>query len=150
MIQLIPAIDIIDGRCVRLSKGDYDSKKVYDASPLDMAMAYADCGVRRIHLVDLDGAKQSAPANLQTLEAIASKVDIEIEWGGGISSDAALADAFNAGATCGIIGTVAALKPELFRGWLKNPSAVPADELAAIPVEETFVGGVRVFSRAGD
>lgn len=120
MIQLIPAIDIIDGRCVRLSKGDYESKKVYDASPLDMAMAYADCGVRRIHLVDLDGAKQSAPANLQTLEAIASKVDIEIEWGGGISSDAALADAFNAGATCGIIGTVAALKPELFRGWLKK------------------------------
>lgn len=120
MIQLIPAIDIIDGRCVRLSKGDYDSKKVYDASPLDMAMAYADCGVRRIHLVDLDGAKQSVPVNLQTLEAIASKVDIEIEWGGGISSDAALADAFNAGATCGIIGTVAALKPELFRGWLKK------------------------------
>lgn len=120
MIEIIPAIDIIDGRCVRLSQGDYAQKKVYDAFPVDMAKTYADCGVKRIHLVDLDGAKLSKPANLKTLEAIASAVDIEIEWGGGISSDQALADAFNAGATCGIIGSVAALEPEKFRTWLQK------------------------------
>ena len=89
MIQIIPAIDIIDGRCVRLTKGDYGQKKVYDSSPVDMALKYADCGVSRIHLVDLDGAKASAPMNLKTLEQISSKVDVEIEWGGGIA-DAAL------------------------------------------------------------
>lgn len=120
MIEIIPAIDIIDGRCVRLSQGDYAQKKVYDAFPVDMAKTYADCGVKRIHLVDLDGAKLSRPANLKTLEAIASAVDIEIEWGGGISSDQALTDAFNAGATCGIIGSVAALEPEKFRAWLQK------------------------------
>ena len=119
MIQIIPAIDIIEGRCVRLTKGDYGSRKVYDASPLDMAMSYADCGVKRIHLVDLDGAKASQPVNLRTLEAIASKVSVETEWGGGISSDQALKDCFNAGATCGIIGSVAVRKPELMHGWLE-------------------------------
>lgn len=119
MIQIIPAIDIIEGRCVRLTKGDYSSRKVYDASPLDMAMSYADCGVKRIHLVDLDGAKASQPVNLKTLEAIAGKVSFETEWGGGISSDQALKDCFNAGATCGIIGSVAVRKPDLMHGWLK-------------------------------
>lgn len=118
MIQLIPAIDIIGGRCVRLSKGDYDSKKVYDALPADMARAYADCGVRRIHLVDLDGAKVSSPVNLKTLEQIASSVDIEIEWGGGIADSAALDSVFNAGATQAIVGSVAALRQELFEQWL--------------------------------
>ena len=71
MTDILPAIDLIDGRCVRLTKGDYGQKKVYDASPVDMAKRYADCGVRRIHLVDLDGAKISAPVNLRTLERIA-------------------------------------------------------------------------------
>ncbi len=120
MISIIPAIDIIDGRCVRLSKGDYARKKVYDAHPVDMALQYADCGVRRIHLVDLDGAKLSSPVNLRTLEAIASKVDVELEWGGGISSESALADVFNAGAGCAIVGSVAALQPEQFRCWLRR------------------------------
>lgn len=120
MISIIPAIDIIDGRCVRLSKGDYAQKKVYDAQPVDMARQYADVGVKRIHLVDLDGAKISSPANLRTLESIASAVDVELEWGGGISSDAALSDVFNAGADCAIIGSVAALQPEQFRAWLRK------------------------------
>ena len=120
MIEIIPAIDIIEGRCVRLSKGDYGQKKVYDSSPLDMALQYADCGVKRIHLVDLDGAKVSHPVNLKTLEAIASKVGLEIEWGGGLSSDEALRSSFSAGATCGIIGSVAVKEPELMHGWLKG------------------------------
>ena len=118
MIQIIPAIDIIDGRCVRLSQGDYDRKKVYDASPLDMALAYQDAGVARLHLVDLDGAKQSAPANLRVLEQLASRTSMEIEWGGGIKTLDALKAVFDSGATYGICGSVAALKPELFREWL--------------------------------
>jgi len=118
MIEIIPAIDIIEGRCVRLSRGDYDCRKVYDASPVDMAASYADCGVKRIHLVDLDGAKASSPANLATLEKIASRVDVELEWGGGIKSSQALGSVFDAGATCAIVGSVAALHPELFEQWL--------------------------------
>ncbi|MDO5442441.1 MAG: 1-(5-phosphoribosyl)-5-[(5-phosphoribosylamino)methylideneamino]imidazole-4-carboxamide isomerase [Bacteroidia bacterium] len=120
MIEIIPAIDIIDGRCVRLTKGDYAQKKVYDSSPVDMAVRYADCGVKRIHLVDLDGAKASCPMNLKTLEQIASKVSMEIEWGGGLSGDSAVKDMFNAGATCGIIGSVAVRKPELMHRWLEE------------------------------
>ena len=118
MIQIIPAIDIISGRCVRLTKGDYAQTKVYDASPVDMACRYADCGVKRIHMVDLDGAKASSPANLATLEKVAYKVNCEIEWGGGIKDSQALQDVLNAGATHAIIGSVAALKPELFEQWL--------------------------------
>ena len=83
-IEIIPAIDIIEGRCVRLSQGDYDRRKVYDASPVDMAKRYADCGVKRIHVVDLDGAKSSSPKNLRTLEHMAVGAGVEIEWGGGI------------------------------------------------------------------
>lgn len=120
MIQIIPAIDIIDGRCVRLTKGDYSLKTVYDGAPEDVALSYADCGVRRIHIVDLDGAKLSCPQNLRSLEKIASRVNCEIEWGGGIKDDRALRDVFNAGGTKAIIGSVAALKPELFELWLKR------------------------------
>ena len=119
MIEIIPAIDIIDGRCVRLTKGDFADKKVYDASPLDMAMQYADCGVRRIHMVDLDGARRSKPMNLKTLEEVSSKSGVEIEWGGGIADDSALASIFNAGATQAIVGSVAALRPAEFSRWLR-------------------------------
>ncbi len=118
MMQILPAIDIIDGRCVRLTRGDYAQKKVYDASPVDMAARYADCGVTRIHLVDLDGARLSAPANLAVLEQIASRGEVETEWGGGIADETALRNVFDAGATKAIIGSVAALKPALFADWL--------------------------------
>lgn len=118
MTEIVPAIDIIDGRCVRLTQGDYGEKKVYDASPLDMALRYADCGVKRIHMVDLDGAKASEPRNLKVLEQAASKSGLEIEWGGGIALTEALGSTFDAGATQAIIGSVAALKPDLFKLWL--------------------------------
>ena len=120
MIRIIPAIDLIEGRCVRLTRGDYFQKKVYDGSPVDVARSYADCGVERIHLVDLDGAKAGGPKNLATLEAIARAVSCELEWGGGISNDAALEAAFSAGATHAIIGSVAALHPERLEGWLRQ------------------------------
>lgn len=118
MINIIPAIDLIDGKCVRLTKGDYNQKKEYSASPLDMALRYQDIGISRLHLVDLDGAKSSSPKNLHVLEEIATRTSLDIEWGGGIKSDEALRDAFNAGADHLIIGSVAANQPERFAHWL--------------------------------
>lgn len=118
MIKIIPAIDLIEGRCVRLTKGDYGLKKVYDGSPLDVARQFADAGVSRIHLVDLDGAKAGSPKNLHVLESIASSVSCELEWGGGIGATESLKSVFDAGATHAIVGSVAALKPELFEEWL--------------------------------
>ena len=118
MINVIPAIDLIDGKCVRLTKGDYNQKKQYDASPLDMALRYQDIGISRLHVVDLDGAKSSSPKNLHVLEEIATRTSLDIEWGGGIKSDEALRDAFNAGAGHLIIGSVAVSKPDLFARWL--------------------------------
>jgi len=123
MIQIIPAIDLIEGRCVRLTKGDYGQKKIYDGVPADLARQYADAGVKRIHLVDLDGAKAGEPRNLKVLEAIASRVDCELEWGGGIAHTEALESVFSAGATHAIAGSVAALKPELFEQWLQRYGA---------------------------
>ena len=118
MIRIIPAIDLIDGRCVRLTRGDYKKKKVYDGDPAEVARSYADCGVERIHLVDLDGARTGSPQNLKTLETIASAVSCELEWGGGIADDAALGSVFDAGATHAIVGSVAALHPAIFSRWL--------------------------------
>lgn len=120
MIQIVPAIDIIGGRCVRLTKGDYASVKSYDASPVEAARRFAGCGVRRIHLVDLDGAKAGAPCNLATLEAIASAVSCELEWGGGIAEEKDLKDIFNAGADYAIVGSVAALRPDVFESWVRR------------------------------
>lgn len=118
MMQLIPAIDLIDSRCVRLSKGDYATKKEYDADPLDWALQLQDCGIKRLHVVDLDGAKASEPANLKVLERIASNTQLDIEWGGGIKSDVALQSVFNAGANRAICGSVAVDKPEQFSEWI--------------------------------
>lgn len=119
MVEIIPAIDIIEGRCVRLSQGDYAQRKVYDASPVDMAKRYADCGVKRIHVVDLDGAKSSSPKNLKLLERMAVGASVEIEWGGGLKSEEALRAIFDYGATYAIVGSVAAQKRELFAEWLE-------------------------------
>lgn len=118
MIEVIPAIDIIDGRCVRLSQGDYGRSKTY-GDPLDMAKAFAEAGASRVHLVDLDGAKASSPANLAVLEKIASLGALRSEWGGGIKSAQALRSVFDSGADWAIIGSIAALEPDLFAQWLQ-------------------------------
>lgn len=118
MIQVIPAIDIIQGRCVRLTKGDYSTGKVY-GDPLDMAKAFADAGASRIHLVDLDGAKASSPCNLKVLEQVAS-IGMKAEWGGGIKSTEALSSVFNSGACWAIIGSIAVKNPDLFASWLNT------------------------------
>ena len=118
MIEIIPAIDILGGICTRLSQGDYATQKNYGGNPAEWARAYADCGVRRLHLVDLEGAKEAAPKNLRTLEEIASLGLLKVEWGGGIKDNDALASVWNAGANDAIIGSIAARKPELMLRWL--------------------------------
>lgn len=120
MTEIIPATDIIEGRCVRLSQGDYTRSRVYDASPLDMALRFQDAGVHRLHLVDLDGAKASQPINLHVLEEIATHTNLDIEWGGGIKSRTALEDIFAAGAGHAICGSIAVRQPELFSEWLES------------------------------
>lgn len=119
MTEIIPAIDIIDGKCVRLSKGDYNAKTVYDASPVDMVKRFLDYGFTRIHAVDLDGAKAGKPCNLGILEKMAVVPgDPRIEWGGGIKTDMDMRDCDNAGCCYAVIGSVAAKSPELFEKWL--------------------------------
>ena len=120
MIEIIPAIDIIGGKCTRLSQGDYATQKDYGGDPAEWARAYADCGIRRLHLVDLEGAKAASPMNLRTLERISSLGLLKLEWGGGIKNDEALSDVFNAGAEWAIIGSVAAKEPERMKGWLQK------------------------------
>ncbi len=120
MIEIIPAVDIIDGRCVRLSQGNYSSKRVYDALPQEMVRRFVDAGMPRIHAVDLDGARLGRPLSLSTLEAMASINGASVEWGGGLKSTEDLNSARNAGATYLVSGSIAARKPELFASWLKS------------------------------
>ena len=117
---IFPAIDLIGGRCVRLSQGDYARQKTYDQDPVDLARQYAGWGVRRLHLVDLDGAKASSPKNLRVLEQIASLDLLKLEWGGDIKTDQALSDVWNAGADWTIVGSVAAREPERMEAWLRR------------------------------
>lgn len=122
-MELIPAIDLIDGRCVRLTQGDYGQTKIYDAEPVDMARRYADCGVRRLHIVDLDGAKAKAPCNLSTLEKVVAATGLDVEWGGGIKDSVAMQQVVDAGASRVICGSVAVDNPELFAQWLQEYGA---------------------------
>lgn len=120
MIEIIPAIDIINGECVRLSQGDYSRKTIYSTTPLEMARLYADAGVKRLHLVDLDGAKAGEPRNLATLREISNAKILNIEWGGGIKDRAGLEAVLGAGADYAIIGSLAVKNPERMEEWLKE------------------------------
>ena len=119
MIELIPAIDIIDGQCVRLTKGDYDQKSVYGA-PLDMALEFERIGFKRLHMVDLDGAKSKHIVNDAVLKVVTTKTQLSIDFGGGIKSDEDIEKAFAAGASMVTIGSIAVTQPDLFMGWLKK------------------------------
>ncbi len=123
MIKVIPAIDIIGGRCVRLSQGNYNACKVYSGNPLEIAKEFEDCGTELLHIVDLDGAKASSPVNLALLEQIASKTTLKCEFGGGIKSWDSLSDALSAGAYRVICGSIACNSPELFIEWLLSAGA---------------------------
>jgi phosphoribosylformimino-5-aminoimidazole carboxamide ribotide isomerase len=118
MIELIPAIDIIDGKCVRLSQGDYDSKKVYNENPVEVAKEFEVNGIRRLHIVDLDGAASDHIVNYRMLEQIASQTTLVIDFGGGIKTDKDLEIAFNSGAQMITGGSIAVKNPKLFQKWL--------------------------------
>lgn len=118
MIEIIPAIDIIGGECVRLSQGDYNRKTTYYNDPLEAAKQFEEVGVKRLHIVDLDGAKASCPQNLTVLERIASETSLVIQYGGGIKSQEALSSVLSAGASRAIVGSLAVNNPVLFEEWL--------------------------------
>lgn len=120
MIELIPAIDIIDGKCVRLSQGDYNSKKVYNENPVEVAKELEAHGIRRLHVVDLDGAASHHVVNYRTLEQIASRTSLVIDFGGGVKSDEDLIIAFESGAQMVTGGSIAVQNPERFCHWLQT------------------------------
>ncbi|OJJ22508.1 1-(5-phosphoribosyl)-5-[(5-phosphoribosylamino)methylideneamino]imidazole-4-carboxamide isomerase [marine bacterium AO1-C] len=120
MIQIIPAIDIINGQCVRLTQGDYDQKRVYDKDPVEMAQKYQDEGFQRLHVVDLDGAKSGAPKHLALVEQMAAKTNLTIDYGGGIKTAAQVQSVLDAGATMANIGSLAVKQPEVFKSWLQQ------------------------------
>lgn len=117
-IEIIPAIDLIDGKCVRLSQGDYEKKTVYNEDPLEVAKMFQDAGISRLHLVDLDGAKAKHIVNYKTLERIASKTNLIIDFGGGLKSNEDLKTAFNSGAHMITGGSIAVKEHEIFLAWL--------------------------------
>ena len=119
MIEIVPAIDIIGGKCVRLTQGDYSKSKEY-GDPLDMAFLFEDHGLRRLHLVDLDGAREKRVVNYRILEQIASKTSLVIDAGGGLRSDEDLRIIFESGAAMVTGGSIAVMDREMFTGWLKK------------------------------
>ncbi len=119
-MRIIPAIDIIDGKCVRLSKGDYDTKKIYNESPLEVAKEFQDHGIEYLHLVDLDGAKSKHIVNHKVLEEIASKTNLKIDFGGGLKTDDDLRIAFESGASQITGGSIAVKNPDIFKSWLSK------------------------------
>ena len=123
MIDLIPAIDIIDGKCVRLSQGDYNTQKVYNESPLEVAKEFEANGIRRLHVVDLDGAKSSHIVNYKVLDQLAGHTSLTIDFGGGIKTDEDLTIAFEYGAQMVTLGSIAVKNPDLFKSWLHKYGA---------------------------
>jgi len=120
MITIIPAIDLIDGKCVRLSQGDYEQKKVYNENPLEVAKMFEDSGIQRLHLVDLDGAKAKHVVNARVLDQIATKTNLKIDFGGGIKTNDDLKLVFNCGAIQATVGSVAITNKDLFFSWLQQ------------------------------
>lgn len=119
-MRIIPAIDIIDGKCVRLSKGDYDTKKIYKENPVEVAKEFEDFGIQYLHLVDLDGAKAKKIINQKVIENIAKNTNLIIDFGGGIRSEEDLQKAFDSGAKKVTLGSIAVVNPELCLAWLEK------------------------------
>jgi phosphoribosylformimino-5-aminoimidazole carboxamide ribotide isomerase len=117
-MRLIPAIDILNGQCVRLVKGDYNQKTVYNENPLEVAKSFEDHGIKYVHLVDLDGAKSEGIVNMKVIESIASQTSLSIDFGGGIKSKKDVEMAFNAGAKQITVGSLAVSKPETVSEWI--------------------------------
>jgi phosphoribosylformimino-5-aminoimidazole carboxamide ribotide isomerase len=141
MIELIPAIDIIDGQCVRLSQGDYAQQKVYAKDPLDMAKLFADNGFKHLHMVDLDGAKKGEVVNLQVLERVAANTNLIIDFSGGIKTNEALQQVFDAGASIAAIGSIAVKQPDLFAEWITKYGAEKILLGADVKNDKVVIGG---------
>ncbi len=119
-MEIVPAIDIIDGKCVRLSKGDYNAQKTYSDSPLDVALRFQDAGIKRLHLVDLDGARSKHIVNYPVLEAITNHTDLTVDFGGGIKSTSDLETALGCGAAMVTVGSTAVTAPDLMQKWIED------------------------------
>ncbi len=119
-MEIIPAIDIIDGKCVRLAKGDFDQKVVYNDDPVEVAKNFEAIGIKRLHIVDLDGAKGKALQNIKSLENVSKNTSLIIDFGGGIKKTGDLQQVFNAGAAMVSVGSVTVKDPELFSEWINN------------------------------
>ncbi|MDG5491622.1 1-(5-phosphoribosyl)-5-[(5-phosphoribosylamino)methylideneamino]imidazole-4-carboxamide isomerase [Psychroserpens sp. SPM9] len=119
-MRIIPAIDIIDGKCVRLTQGDYNTKTIYNENPIEVAKEFEGAGIQYLHLVDLDGAKAQHIVNYKVLEQITSKTNLKIDFGGGLKSDEDLHIAFNSGAKQITGGSIAVKNPNVFEGWISK------------------------------
>jgi phosphoribosylformimino-5-aminoimidazole carboxamide ribotide isomerase len=140
-MEIIPAIDIIDGKCVRLTQGDYAQKKVYNEHPLEVAMAFEDAGLRRLHLVDLDGAKAGRVKNWKVLETLAGKTSMIIDFGGGIKTVGDVDIVFNSGAAMATVGSIAVKDGPLFVSWLQEYGAGRFLLGADVKEEKIAIGG---------
>jgi phosphoribosylformimino-5-aminoimidazole carboxamide ribotide isomerase len=140
-MEIIPAIDIIDGKCVRLTQGDYGQKTIYNEHPLEVALAFEGVGLRRLHLVDLDGAKAGKVQNWKVLEKIAGKTGLTIDFGGGIKTAEDVDIVFNSGAALATVGSVAVKDPARFGGWLEEYGADRFLLGADVKGEKIAVGG---------
>ena len=141
MIEIIPAIDLIDGKCVRLSQGDYSQKTVYNENPLEVAKMFADAGIRRLHLVDLDGAKAHHIVNHKVLERISSIPNLVVDFGGGLKTDDDLRIAFECGASMVTGGSIAVKNPAIFSSWISTFGAEKIILGADVKDEKIAVGG---------
>ncbi len=139
--RIIPAIDIIDGKCVRLTQGDYAQKKIYNENPLEIARMFEDSGLRHLHLVDLDGAKAGHVVNAHVLETIAQHTKLTIDFGGGLRTAQDIATAFSAGAAQVNIGSAAVKQREIFLGWMDEFGADRIILSADVKVENVAVSG---------
>lgn len=140
-MEIIPAIDIIDGKCVRLTQGDYSQKKIYNNNPLDVALEFEDIGIKRLHLVDLDGAEKGRIINYAVLEKIAKKTKLIIDYGGGIKSDEDIRIIFECGAKMASIGSLAVKNKVLFHSWIKQYGSNSILLGADVKDEKIAIGG---------
>jgi phosphoribosylformimino-5-aminoimidazole carboxamide ribotide isomerase len=140
-MQIIPAIDIIEGKCVRLTQGDYAQKKVYNENPLEVALAFENAGLTRLHLVDLDGAKAGSVKNWKVLEMLASKTSMVIDFGGGIKKEEDVRIVFNSGAALATIGSIAVKEENTFVKWLHQFGTEKFLLGADVKMEKIAVGG---------
>ena len=149
MIEVIPAIDIIDGKCVRLSQGDFETKKVYSESPLETAKQFEAAGITRLHMVDLDGARQGKLINLASLSEVASNTNLKLDFGGGIKTKEDVLSVLNAGAGMINIGSIAVKQPALVSAWIEEFGSEKILLGADVRDEKIVTNGWRVSTDIG-